>query len=106
MKVRIIQAPQLGDDGEFIRYKKLFHPFLTLPTLAGLSPPDIDLKITQGFAEDIDFDEELDLVQAIRVRHPVPIKLGMNSEKEEFKPLLVEFMLRCVLMKPRSTLMP
>lgn len=62
MIVRLIQAPQLGDNGEFVRYKKLFFPTLTLPTLAGLTPPHVDLRITEGFLEDIDFDEQVDLV--------------------------------------------
>ncbi|MBN2533744.1 MAG: radical SAM protein [Spirochaetales bacterium] len=62
MKVRLIQAPQLGNNGEFIRYKKLFLPTLTLPTLAGLTPSDVDLRITEGFVEDIDFNEQVDLV--------------------------------------------
>jgi radical SAM superfamily enzyme YgiQ (UPF0313 family) len=62
MKVRLIQAPQLKDNGQFVKFKKLFLPTLTLPTLVGLTPPDVDVRVTEGFIEDIDYNEKVDLV--------------------------------------------
>ena len=62
MKVRLIQPAQLDEKGRPKKYKKLFLPMLTLPTLAALTPDDIDIAITTEYVEDIDWEENVDLV--------------------------------------------
>ena len=62
MRVRLIQPAQLDEAGRPIKYQKLFLPFLTLATLAGLTPAGVDLGVTDEFVENIDFDENVDLV--------------------------------------------
>lgn len=62
MFVRIIQPSHLDEQGTPIRYQKLFMPFLTTATLAGLTPSGVDVGITDDFVEDIDYDEPADLV--------------------------------------------
>lgn len=62
MKVRLVQPSQLDENGRPTKYSKLFMPFLTIPTLAGLTPSGVEIGVTNDYVEDIDFDEEVDLV--------------------------------------------
>jgi radical SAM superfamily enzyme YgiQ (UPF0313 family) len=62
VKIRLIQAAQLDADGRPIRYQKLFLPFLTMPTLAALTPPGVDIGITDDFIREPDYDEDADLI--------------------------------------------
>ena len=62
MKIRLIQPTQLDENGNPVRYSKLIMPFLTLATLAGLTPEDVDIAITDDYVETVDYDEEVDLV--------------------------------------------
>ncbi len=62
MRVRLIQPAQLTGDGRPQKFKQLFLPSLALPTVAGLTPPGIDVGITTEYVEDVDFDEDVDLV--------------------------------------------
>lgn len=62
MRIRLIQPAQLDENGNRIRYKQLFLPFLSMTTLAGLTPAGVDVDITEDFVEEIDFDENIDLV--------------------------------------------
>ena len=62
MKVTIIQSYQLDTEGIPIRYKKMFIPFLTTLTLAGMTPSGVDIKLIDASVDDIDYDEKTDLV--------------------------------------------
>lgn len=62
MKVILIQPAQLDDSGRPIKYRKLFLPFLSLATLAGLTPTGIDVEIIDDYLNNIDFDASADLV--------------------------------------------
>jgi radical SAM superfamily enzyme YgiQ (UPF0313 family) len=62
MKVRLIQPSQLDERGCPVRFKQLFFPSLTLPTIAALTPDGIDVAITTEYVEEVDFDEDVDLV--------------------------------------------
>lgn len=62
MKLRLIQPGQLDEAGRPVKYRKLFMPFLTMPTLAALTPEGIEVGITEDFVETIDYDEEVDVV--------------------------------------------
>lgn len=62
MFVRVIQPSHLDEQGVPIRYRKLFMPFLTTVTLAGLTPSGVDVAITDDFVEGVDYDERADLV--------------------------------------------
>lgn len=63
MKLRLIQPAQLDEQGRPCKYHKLFMPFSTLATLAGLTPSGVEVGITDDYVEEIDFDEKgLDLV--------------------------------------------
>jgi radical SAM superfamily enzyme YgiQ (UPF0313 family) len=72
MKIRLIQPTQLDETGRPIKYKKLFLPFLTLPTLAALTPGGIDVAITEDYVEDVNFDEDVDLVGITAQTSQVP----------------------------------
>ena len=64
MKIRLIdpayEHPYFSHSEKVI--KNIWFARLTLTTLAALTPPDIDVKITDENVEPIDFEEEVDLV--------------------------------------------
>mgnify|MGYP001767518853 CR=1 FL=1 len=64
MKIRLIDPAY---EHPFIRHsqkviKTIWFARLTLTTLAALTPPEIDVKITDENVEPIDFEEDVDLV--------------------------------------------
>jgi len=64
LKIRLIdpvyEHPYISHSQKVI--KNIWFAHLTLTTLAALTPPDIDVKITDENVEPIDFEEEVDLV--------------------------------------------
>ncbi len=64
MKIRLIdpayEHPYISHSQKVI--KTIWFARLTLTTLAALTPPDIEVKITDENVEPIDFDEDVDLV--------------------------------------------
>ena len=64
MKIRLIdpayQHPYISHSQKVI--KNIWFARLTLTTLAALTPPDIEVKITDENVEPIDFEEDVDLV--------------------------------------------
>jgi len=64
LKIRLIdpayEHPYFSHSEKVI--KNIWFARLTLTTLAALTPPDIDVKITDENVEPIDFEEEVDLV--------------------------------------------
>ena len=64
MKIRLIdpayEHPFISHSQKVI--KRIWFARLTLTTLAALTPPGIDVKITDENVEPIDFEEEVDLV--------------------------------------------
>src|SRR5512139_3601458 len=64
LKIRLIdpayEHPYISHSQKVIR--TIWFARLTLTTLAALTPPDIQVKITDENVEPIDFEEEVDLV--------------------------------------------
>jgi len=64
LKIRLIdpayEHPYISHSQKVI--KNIWFARLTLTTLAALTPPDIDVKITDENVEPVDFDEDVDLV--------------------------------------------
>ena len=64
MKIRLIdpayEHPYISHSQKVI--KNIWFARLTLTTLAALTPPDVEVKITDENVEPIDFDEDVDLV--------------------------------------------
>ena len=64
MKIRLIDPaydhPYMSHSQKVI--KRIWFARLTLTTLAALTPPDIEVKITDENLEPVDFEEEVDLV--------------------------------------------
>ncbi len=64
MKIRLIDPaydhPYISHSQKVI--KKIWFARLTLTTLAALTPPDIEVKITDENVEAVDFEEDVDLV--------------------------------------------
>nr|WP_294905741.1 radical SAM protein [uncultured Lacibacter sp.] len=62
MKVLLIGPTALDYKGQPIKQKKLHLPGLTLPMLAAVTPPDVEVRLLSETVEDIPFDESWDLV--------------------------------------------
>ncbi|OGC11436.1 hypothetical protein A3K48_02860 [candidate division WOR-1 bacterium RIFOXYA12_FULL_52_29] len=48
--------------GKLLKFKKAFIPSITMPTLAALTPPDIEVEIIDEHVDEINFDSGADLV--------------------------------------------
>lgn len=53
---------------------------LALPTLAALTPPDVDVAITDEYVEPIDFDEKVDLVGITGMTNVIPRAYEIGDE--------------------------
>ncbi len=62
MKLLLIQPSQLIGGGKVYKAKKLMFPRLSLPVLASLTPPEIQIEIIDEYFEDIPFDDPADLI--------------------------------------------
>ena len=62
MRVLLIAPTALDSDGQPIKQKKLHLPGLTLPMLAAVTPPDVELRLLCESVEDIPYEEHWDLV--------------------------------------------
>lgn len=62
MKVLLIGPTALDYNGKPIKQSRLHLPGLTLPMLAAVTPPDVELRLLSETVEDIPFDEHWDLV--------------------------------------------
>lgn len=62
MKILLIQPSQLCEDGKVRKSKKAWLPSLGLPTVAALTPPDVEVEILDEYLADIDFETDADLI--------------------------------------------
>jgi len=62
MKIRLIHPTVLDDNGNAIRYKRLNMLSLTLPTIAALTPQDVEVDLKYEAVDPVNFDEKVDLV--------------------------------------------
>lgn len=62
MRVLLIGPTALDVNGTPIKQKKLHLPGLTLPMLASVTPPDVNLRLLSETVEDIPYNEHWDLV--------------------------------------------
>src|SRR6186713_2041787 len=61
-RVLLVGPTALGMDGRPIKQRRLHLPGLTLPMLAAVTPPDVDVRLVNETVDDIPFDEPWDLV--------------------------------------------
>lgn len=62
MKILLIQPSQIIDGGKVYKAKKIMFPRLSLPVLASLCPPDVQVQIIDEYFEEINFNEPANLV--------------------------------------------
>jgi len=62
MKVLLIQATRFRDNGRLDKRKQRWLLGMTLPYVAALTPPDIQVEIKDDMLEEIDFRKKCDLV--------------------------------------------
>jgi radical SAM superfamily enzyme YgiQ (UPF0313 family) len=62
LKLFLVQPSQLLEGGKVFKANKLMFPRLSLPVLASLTPPDIEVQIVDEHFEDVPFDLPVDLV--------------------------------------------
>lgn len=69
MKVLLVQPSRLQPDGSVYKNKTRWLLGMTLPYLAGLCPPGVDVAIKDDLYEDIPFDTSYDLVGLTCMSH-------------------------------------
>jgi radical SAM superfamily enzyme YgiQ (UPF0313 family) len=62
VRVLLVSPTALDSRGRPIKQRRVHLPGLTLPMLAAVTPPDVDLRVCCETAEEIPFDEPWDLV--------------------------------------------
>ncbi len=62
MKIHLINPGQLDERGRLIRFRKEWHPGLTLPYLAALIPEGHEIRLIEDFVNEIDYEDPVDLV--------------------------------------------
>ena len=62
MRLLLIQSSHLRPDGTVFKSRNLPYPGLALPTIAALTPGDVDIEIRNDYFEEIDYDDPADLV--------------------------------------------
>jgi len=90
MKVLLIQPSRLETDGSVYHNKTRWLLGMTLPYLAGLTPPDIDVVIKDDLYEEIDFQEECDLVGLTCMSHQASRAYQIAQEfRRRGKPVVI-----------------
>ncbi len=69
MKVLLVQPSRLEADGSVYKNKSRWLLGMTLPYLAALTPPGIDVAIKDDLYEDVDFNEPCDVVGLTCMSH-------------------------------------
>ncbi len=62
MRLLLIQPSHLLDGGQVYKPRWPWLPNLTMPTIAALTPPDVEVTIVDEYVQEIDFDAPADLV--------------------------------------------
>ena len=62
MKLLLIQPSQIINGGKVYKAKKIMFPRLSLPLLASLTPPEIQVEIIDEYFEEIPLDTRADLI--------------------------------------------
>jgi radical SAM superfamily enzyme YgiQ (UPF0313 family) len=62
LRLFLIQPSQILDGGRVLKTQKLMFPRLSLPALASLTPPDIEIRIIDEHFEEIPYEGPVDLV--------------------------------------------
>lgn len=62
MKLLLIQPSQIIEGGKVYKAKKVMLPRLSLPVVASLTPPEIQVEIIDEYFEDVPFDDPADLI--------------------------------------------
>jgi radical SAM superfamily enzyme YgiQ (UPF0313 family) len=69
MKVLLVQPSRIQPDGTVYKHRTRWLLGMTLPYVAALTPPGIDVAIRDDLYEEIDFDEPCDLVGLTCMSH-------------------------------------
>lgn len=72
MKVLLIQPTGFRENGRLDRRKRRWLLGMTLPYVAALTPPDIQVEIKDDMLEDVTFREDCDLVGLTCMSHQAP----------------------------------
>jgi hypothetical protein len=80
MKLLLISATRLNSNGSLSKGRRRWLAGLTLPYLAALTPPDVEVEIVDEYFDDVSFDAPCDLVGITFMSHQAPraYQLGDN----------------------------
>jgi hypothetical protein len=57
LRLLFIQPSQIIDGDKFYKIQKFMFPRLSLPVIAFMTPPKVDVKIGNEYYEDVPFDD-------------------------------------------------
>jgi radical SAM superfamily enzyme YgiQ (UPF0313 family) len=80
MKILFVKPSYLMPNGKIHKAKALIRPELTLPLLAALTPPDIEVKINDETVEEIDFDTDADLIAITSMTRNIDVAYRIADE--------------------------
>lgn len=104
MKVLLIGPTALDYNGNPIKQRKLHLPGLTLPMLAAVTPPDVQLRLISETVEDIPFNEHWDLVGITGMGSGIVRAWQIADEFRKRKVTVVIGGIAASLTKPELTL--
>lgn len=90
MKILLIQPSQLDRNAKPVRYKKVIMPFLTMPTIAGLTPDNHGITVINDYVEDIPYDQHFDLVglTGLTCQAPRAYQIAREFKKRGIKTIM------------------
>src|SRR5947209_267089 len=62
MRILLVSPTALDQAGRPVKQRRIHLPGLTLPMLAAVTPPDVELRLVHETAEDVPYDRPWDLV--------------------------------------------
>ena len=80
MKILVVQAAHLNEDGSVFNSSKLMYPGLALPIIAALTPAGHDIKLVNDYYEQIPYDGAFDLVGISAMTPQAPRAYQIASE--------------------------
>jgi radical SAM superfamily enzyme YgiQ (UPF0313 family) len=62
MRVTLVEPSRYTAGGRLLKGRRLLFPMVTLPLLAALAPPGVEVRIVNEYFDEIDFDDPVDVV--------------------------------------------
>jgi len=78
-KLLLIKPAQMAN-GKLLKFEKALTPTRTLPYIAGMTPPEFEVRIVDEFVQEVDFEENVDIVGITALLPQVPRAVQIANE--------------------------